>query len=140
MKERGLSINAVEDMLYHRSGLFGISGISADSRDLIGNNAPEAQEALDLFAFRIARETTALANTLGGLDGIVFTAGIGEHQPQIRDAVCRHLAWLGIMIDPVANSQNAVRIEAVVSKVAVLVIPTDEEQVIAEEACSVFIP
>jgi acetate kinase len=139
MKERGLSIDAVEDMLYHRSGLFGISGISADSRDLIGNNAPEAREALDLFAFCIARETAALANTLGGLDGIVFTAGIGEHQPQIRDAVCRHLAWLGIMIDPVGNSQNAVRIEAVVSKVAVLVIPTDEEQVIAEEACSVFI-
>ncbi|MFG1466356.1 acetate/propionate family kinase [Xanthobacter sp. DSM 24535] len=138
LKERGLSIEAVEDMLYHRSGLLGVSGISADSRDLIGSDAPEAREALDLFAFRIARETAALATTLGGLDGIVFTAGIGEHQPQVRDAVCRHLAWLGVAIDPAANSQNAMRIEASTNKVAVLVVPTDEEQVIAEEACSIL--
>src|SRR5690606_5022130 len=75
MKERGLSIEAVEDMLYHRSGLLGVSGISADSRDLIGSEAPEAREALELFAFRIARETVTLTNTLGGLDAIVFTAG-----------------------------------------------------------------
>jgi acetate kinase len=139
MKQRGLSIEAVEDMLYHRSGLLGVSGISADSRDLIGNDAPAAREALDLFAFRIARETAAIANTLGGLDGIVFTAGIGEHQPQIREAVCGHLSWLGVVIDPVANAANATRIEAADSRVAVLVIATDEEQVIAEEACSVFL-
>ena len=94
LKERRLSIGALEDMLYHRSGLLGVSGISADSRDLIESAAPEAHEALDLFAFRIARETAALANTLGGIDGIVFTAGIGEHQPQIRESVCRQLAWL----------------------------------------------
>ncbi|SHK21910.1 acetate kinase [Roseomonas rosea] len=139
MKERGLSIEAVEDMLYHRSGLLGLSGISADSRDLIESEAPEAREALDLFAFRIARETAAIANTLGGLDGIVFTAGIGEHQPQIRAAVCRHLAWLGVAVDPIANSQNAIRIESSTSKAAVLVVPTDEERVIAEEACSVLL-
>lgn len=139
MKQRGLSIEAVEDMLYHRSGLLGVSGISADSRDLIGNETPAAREALDLFAFRIARETAANANTLGGLDGIVFTAGIGEHQPQIREAVCGHLSWLGVVIDPVANAANATRIEAPDSRVAVLVIATDEEQVIAEEACSVFL-
>lgn len=138
VKQRGLSIEAVEDMLYHRSGLLGVSGISADSRDLFGNAAPAAREALDLFAFRIARETAAIANTLGGLDGIVFTAGIGEHQPQIREAVCGHLAWLGVALDPVANAANATRIEAPDAKVAVLVIPTDEEQVIAEETCSVF--
>lgn len=135
IQQRGLSIEAVEDMLYHRSGLLGISGISADSRDLISSNAPEAREAIELFAFRIARETAALATTLGGLDGIVFTAGIGEHQPQIRDAVCRYLSWLGVVIDPAANAQNAMRIAASDSKVAILVIPTDEEQVIAEEAC-----
>ncbi|MFA6153887.1 acetate/propionate family kinase [Mesorhizobium sp.] len=139
MKQRGLSIEAVEDMLYHQSGLLGVSGISADSRDLIGNETPAAQEALDLFAFRIARETAAIANTLGGLDGIVFTAGIGEHQPQIREAVCDHLSWLGVGIDPVANAANATRIEAPDSRVAVLVIATDEEQVIADEACSVFL-
>lgn len=133
-----MSIEAVEDMLYHRSGLLGVSGISADTRDLIGSKAPEAREALDLFAFHIARETATLATTLGGLNGIVFTAGIGEHQPQIREGVCRYLAWLGVMIDPAANAQNAARIEASGSKVAVLVIPTDEEQVIAEEACAVL--
>ncbi|QKD05193.1 acetate/propionate family kinase [Mesorhizobium loti] len=138
VKQRGLSIEAVEDMLYHRSGLLGVSGISADSRDLIGNDSSAAREALDLFAFRIARETAAIANTLGGLDGIVFTAGIGEHQPQIRAAVCGHLSWLGVAIDPVANAANATRIEAPDAGVAVLVIPTDEEQVIAEETCSVF--
>ncbi|QKC85215.1 acetate/propionate family kinase [Mesorhizobium sp. NZP2077] len=138
VKQRGLSIEAVEDMLYHRSGLLGVSGISADSRDLIGNDAPAAREALDMFAFRIARETAAIANTLGGLDGIVFTAGIGEHQSQIRAAVCDHLSWLGVAIDPVANAANATRIEAPDARVAVLVIPTDEEQVIAEETCSVF--
>ncbi len=138
VKQRGLSIEAVEDMLYHRSGLLGVSGISADSRDLIGNDSSAAREALDLFAFRIARETAAIANTLGGLDGIVFTAGIGEHQPQIRAAVCGHLSWLGVAIDPVANAANATRIEAPDARVAVLVIPTDEEQVIAEETCSVF--
>jgi len=139
MKERGLSLDAVEDMLYHRSGLLGVSGISADSRDLIGSEAPEAREALDLFAFRIARETAALANTLGGLDGIVFTAGIGEHQPHIREAVCRHLAWLGVVVDPAANARNALRIEAAAGKVAVLVVPTEEEQVIAEEACFIVL-
>jgi acetate kinase len=138
LKERGLSINAVEDMLYHRSGLLGLSGISADSRDLIGDDSPEARDALDLFTFRIARETAALANTLGGLDGIVFTAGIGEHQPPIREAICQRLAWLGVAIDPAANAQNALRIESAASKVAVLVLPTDEEQVIAEEVCSVL--
>lgn len=139
LKERRLSIGAVEDMLYHRSGLLGVSGISADSRDLIGSTAPEAHEALNLFAFRIARETVALANTLGGLDGLVFTAGIGEHQPQIREAVCRHLAWLGVTLDATANARNATRIEGTASTIAVLVIPTDEEQVIAEEACFVFL-
>jgi len=139
LKERRLSIGAIEDMLYHRSGLLGVSGISADSRDLIGSTAPEAHEALNLFAFRIARETVALANTLGGLDGLIFTAGIGEHQPQIREAVCRHLAWLGVTLDATANARNATRIEGTASTIAVLVIPTDEEQVIAEEACFVFL-
>ena len=138
VKERGMTIEAVEEILYHRSGLLGVSGISADSRDLIGSEAPEAREALDLFAFRIARETAALANTLGGLDGIVFTAGIGEHQPRIREAVCKHLAWLGAAVAPEANAENSTRIESADSRVAIFVIPTDEEQVIAEEACSVL--
>jgi acetate kinase len=132
-KERGLSIDTIEDMLYHRSGLLGVSGISADSRDLIASETPEASEAVNLFTLRIAREIAALATTLGGLDGIIFTGGIGEHQPQIRNAVCRHLAWLGVAVDHAANSENATRIDTFGTKIAVLVIPTDEEQVIADE-------
>lgn len=137
-KERGLSIEAIEDMLYHRSGLLGISGISADSRDLIASDAPEAREALNLFTFHIAREIAALATSLGGLDGIVFTGGVGEHQPQIRSAVCQHLAWLGVTVDDAANWSNATRIGASGSKILILVIPTDEEQVIADETWSVL--
>jgi len=137
-KQRGLSIDAIEDMLYHRSGLLGVSGISADSRDLIASDAAEAREALDLFALRTAREIAALATTLAGLDGIVFTGGIGEHQPRIRGAICRHLAWLGVAVDDAENAKNAARIDAAGSRIAVLVIPTDEEQVIADETWSLL--
>lgn len=136
--QRGMSIEAVEEMLYHRSGLLGVSGISADSRVLLASDRIEAREALELFAFRIAREVAAIANTLGGLDGLVFTAGIGEHQPQIRASVCGHLGWLGVQIDTAANEAGATRIAAPAGKVAVLIIPTNEEQIIAEEACSVL--
>jgi acetate kinase len=137
-KERGLSIDTIEDILYHRSGLLGVSGISADSRDLIASDTSEAREALNLFTLRIAREIAALTTTLSGLDGIVFTGGIGEHQPQIRNAVCRHLAWLGVAIDDGENSKNATRINASGSTIAVLVVPTDEEQVIADETCALL--
>ena len=124
-------------MLYHHSGLLGVSGISADSRDLLKSAAPEAREALDLFAFRISREIAALANTLGGLDGIVFTAGIGEHQPEVRAAVCNYLGWLGVAVADRANQGNAPRVDAG-GKVAVFVLATDEEQIIAGEAWSVL--
>jgi acetate kinase len=140
VKQRGLSIDAIEDMLYHRSGLLGVSGISGDSRDLITSDAPEAREALDLFTLRIAREIAALATSLGGLDGIVFTGGVGEHQPEIRSGVCRHLAWLGVTVDGAANSKNATRIDASGNKIPVVVVPTDEEQVIADEAWSILAP
>lgn len=138
LKQRKMSIEDVEDLLYHRSGLLGVSGLSADSRALLESDKLEAREALDLFTFRIAREVAAITHTLGGLDGLVFTAGIGEHQPQIRAAVCQHLAWLGVQLDPTTNIQNATRIAAPASIVAVLVIPTDEEQVIAQEASSLL--
>jgi acetate kinase len=138
LKERGMSIEAVEDLLYHRSGLLGVSGISADCRDLVESDAPEAKEAIALFAFRISREIVALANTLGGLDGIIFTGGIGEHQPQIRDAVCRSLAWLGVEMDTHANAAQATRIHASSSKVGVFIISADEEQVIADETFAVL--
>ncbi len=138
VKQRGMGIDAVEDLLYHRSGLLGVSGISADTRDLLASPEPAARDALDLFAFRIAREVAAIANTLGAIDGLVFTAGIGEHQPEIRAAVCERLAWLGAAIAPAANARNATRIDAAGARIAVLVVPTDEEQVIAEEARTVL--
>jgi acetate kinase len=138
IKQNGWSIERLEQTLYQKSGLLGVSGISADTRDLLASDAPEAREALDLFAFRIAREATAMANSMGGIDGLVFTAGIGEHQPPIRAAIARHLAWLGASVDPVANAANAARIDTAGSKLALLVIPTDEEHTIADEAWSVF--
>ena len=106
----GRSLTEVEDILYHRSCLLGASGISADSRELLASDAATAREAIDLFNFRIAGEIARLATTLGGLDAIVFTAGIGEHQPPIRAGICERLAWLGLDIDAAANATNAQRI------------------------------
>ncbi len=138
LEERDMPLPELDDMLYHRSGLLGLSGISADSRDLVESEDPHARDALEVFAHRIAQTVAALAITLGGLDGLVFTAGIGEHQPLVREMVCRHLGWLGLEIDDTANGESRRRIEGPKSEVAVLVMPTDEEQVIAEEALSVL--
>jgi acetate kinase len=128
-----MSAKEIEDLLYHRSGLLGISGISADTRDLMASRAPEAKQALDIFAFRTAGEIARLAATLEGLDAVIFTAGIGEHQPEIREAICARLGWLGVTLDAALNRQNAYTISSAESRVAALVIPTDEQQVIAEE-------
>jgi acetate kinase len=128
----------LQDLLYHRSGLLGVSGISADSRELLASDRLEAKEALDLFAFHIAGETARIANTLGGLDAFVFTAGIGEHQPAIRARIASHLGWLGLTIDPVANAAGQQTISTADSRVTALLIPTDEEQVIADDAFKVL--
>ena len=136
----GYEAGRLEDLLYRRSGLLGVSGISADSRDLIDSDRPEAREALDLFCFRITGEIGRLAVTLGGLDAIVFTAGIGEHQPPIRAAVAERLRWLGLELDEAANAANATRISRADARVAAFVIPTDEEAVIAEDALAVMKP
>ena len=132
------SPSTLAQMLYHECGLLGVSGISADSRVLLKSAAPEAAEALALFTMRIAGEATRLATTLGGIDTLVFTAGIGENQPEIRAAVCAHLEWLGVHLDPAANAANAGLISSPDSRVAVRVIATDEEQIIAEEALSIL--
>jgi len=134
----GHSLAEVSDILYDKSGLLGLSGISPDSRDLLASDRAEAREAIDVFTFRIAGEVARLATTLGGLNAIVFTAGIGEHQPQIRAAVCERLTWLGLEIDSAANTRNAEKISNASSRIAAFVIPTDEEQVIADEALFVL--
>ena len=131
-----MSAAEIEDLLYHRSGLLGISGISSDMRTLLANNNPHAREAVDLFVFRAAREIGALTASLGGLDGLVFTAGIGEHASEIRSRICGRCTWLGIVLDENANRAGRMRITAEVSRIRVYVIPTDEEKMIAEHTVS----
>jgi acetate kinase len=127
----GMRAQAVEDLLYNRSGLLGVSGISNDMRALLGSDARRAREAVALFVFRLAREAGALAGTLGGLDGLVFTAGIGEHAPAIRQMACERLGWLGVRLDAAANARGEAVVSAPDSQVEVRVIPTNEEEMIA---------
>lgn len=127
----GLSAKQVETILYKKSGLLAISEISNDMRDLLGRTEPEARLAVDYFVYRVAKEIGALAAALGGVDGLVFTAGIGENSAEIRSRVCKASAWLGIEIDDDANNRNATRISTAQSKVSVWVIPTNEELMIA---------
>ncbi|MGZ9721016.1 acetate/propionate family kinase [Rhizobium miluonense] len=128
----------IEDFLYHECGLLGVSGISGDTRVLLEDTRPEAAEAIDLFCLRISGEIGRLCATIGGLDAIVFTAGIGENQPQIRARVAQRLQWLGIEIDEDANNSNLTSINAATSNARLFVIPTDEEQVIADEALALI--
>jgi acetate kinase len=131
LQEKKLDSSALETLLYKKSGLLGVSGLSGDMRVLLDRQDDYAREAIDLFVYRIARETAALAGSLGGLDGFVFTGGIGEHAAAIRSAVCERLAWLGVIPDREANDAHAVRISAADSRVDVKVIPTNEEITIA---------
>ncbi len=124
---------ALEELLYRRSGLLGISGVSGDMRVLLASDAPGARIAIAHFVHRIVREIGALAATLGGLDAVVFTGGIGEHAAPVRAAVVERLGWLGARLDAPANAANAARISCEGSRIAALVIPTDEEQVIARQ-------
>ena len=134
----GLSAAEVEHMLYHDSGLLGVSGISSDMRTLLASDDARAREAIDLFVFRIAREAGALTATLGGIDALVFSAGIGEHAAPIRAAVCARLGWLGIACDAAANSRHAALISTSNSRVPVYVVPTDEEAMIASHTAQVL--
>lgn len=131
IQHEGMGAQEVEATLYNRSGLLGVSGISGDMRALHASQAPEAAEAIELFIWRIAREIGALASSLGGVDGIVFTAGIGENDALVRAAVAQRLGWLGVQLDAAANDAHAPLINAAHSRVIVRVIPTDEERMIA---------
>jgi acetate kinase len=127
----GLSAAEVEKMLYRESGLVGISGISNDMRDLVGNSDPAACLAVDYFVYQVTRHIGALAAVLGGLDALIFTAGIGEHSAEIRRRIVEGSAWLGLDLDPAANAAHACRISTAASRVSAWVIPTDEESMIA---------
>lgn len=134
----GLSPKEVESILYKKSGLLGISGISNDMRDLLATNEPDAQLAVDYFVYRAAKEIGALVAVLGGLDGLVFTAGIGENSPEIRQRICESSIWLGLELDAEANSSRGPRISTPQSKVSTWVIPTNEEIMIARHTGSLL--
>lgn len=131
MRERGMRADEVEHMLYHDSGLLGVSGLSSDMRELLESDDPRAREAVELFVYRASRELGSLAAALGGLDALVFTAGIGEHAAPVRAMICEEARWLGVELDRAANAAHAPLISTPASRVAVCVIPTNEEIVIA---------
>ncbi len=131
IRREGLSAAEVERMLTRESGLLGVSGSSGDMRLLLGSDDPRAAEAVELFCYRAVREIGSLVAALGGLDAVVFTAGIGEHAPAIRSRIVAGLEWLGLELDPAANAGHGPRISSPASRVAAWVIPTDEEAVIA---------
>lgn len=136
--QMGMSAAEVEQLLYKQSGLLGVSGISSDMRALAASDAPEAEEAIALFTWRAAREAGALVASLGGLDGLVFTAGIGENNADVRSRICRRLEWLGLEIDELANAGHGPVISLPDSRVKILVVPTDEERMIALHALTIM--
>jgi acetate kinase len=131
MDERGMSARDLEKLIYSQSGLLGVSGISSDMRALLGSEDPRARLAVDLYVYRVRREMGSLAAALGGLDALVFTAGIGENSPAIRERICRDAAWLGVELDAAANVAGEPRISTAASPVSAWVIPTNEELMIA---------
>jgi acetate kinase len=131
LQSLGMDAKAIESLLYRESGLLGVSGVSSDMRELLASDDPRARFAIELFAYRIGRELGSLAAALGGLDAIVFTAGIGERAAPVRAAVCRHAAWLGVELDAAANEAGGPRIGAASARVGAWVIPTNEELMIA---------
>jgi acetate kinase len=138
MQEERMSADELEHLLYEKSGLLGVSGMSADMRVLLESRDAAAREAVELFSFRVAAEVAMMANTLAGFDGLVFTGGIGEHSATIRQEVCNRLAWLGVRVEPAANAEGRQSIGAAGSSVDVLVIPTSEETVIARHCATVL--
>ena len=136
--EKDMLPEEIQRMLYEDSGLLGVSGVSGDMRTLEGSDDPRAAEAVELFIFRAAREVAALANTMGGFDCLVFTAGIGERSAPVRKAICERLGWLGVQIDSSANDAHAAVFNRPDAAVEVRMIPTDEEVVIAHHTLNVM--
>ena len=136
--EFGLSVREIERLLYHESGLLGMSGLSSDMRELLASDEAAARMAVDVFVYRARRELGSLAAALGGLDAIVFTAGIGENQPEVRRRICADAGWLGVAIDETANARGEQCISMPSSRVAAYVLPTDEELMIARHVAALL--
>jgi len=130
-EELGLGVRDVERLIYHESGLLGMSGLSRDMRDLLASEAPAARLAVDVFCYRARRELGSLVAALGGLDAVVFTAGIGENQAEVRRRICVGATWLGLELDEAANARHGPRISLPDSRISAWVVPTDEELMIA---------
>ncbi len=131
LQHEKMDAQAIEHLIYERSGLLGVSGLSADMRTLLVSDLPAAKEAVDLFVYRIGRELGSLTAALGGLNAVVFTAGIGEHAVEIRSRVCKNAGWIGIALDEQANTAGGPRISLPASRVSAWVIPTDENLMVA---------
>jgi acetate kinase len=131
LDELKMDARAIEKLIYQESGLLGVSGISSDMRALLGTDDPAAKAAVDLYVYRIGRELGSLTAALGGLDAVVFTAGIGENSAVLRERVCRDARWLGLELDSKANAAGGPRISDAASRVSVWAIPTNEELMIA---------
>jgi acetate kinase len=138
LQTEGMDAKAAEHLLYERSGLLGISGLSGDMRTLLASDSAAAKEAVELFVYRIDRELGSLAAALGGLNALIFTGGIGENAAPIRARVCNDARWLGIALDEAANAANGPRISTVGSRVSAWVIPTDENLMIARHTRNVL--
>ncbi|HLU77989.1 MAG TPA: acetate/propionate family kinase [Burkholderiaceae bacterium] len=133
MLEQGMGHDEIQDLLYNRSGMKGLSGISNDMRTLLASDDPAARLAVDYFTYRTAESVAGLCVAAQGLDALVFTAGVGENAPAIRAGVCRRLEWMGIHLDEAANAANALTISSPESRISVHVVPTNEEAVIAQQ-------
>jgi acetate kinase len=134
LQQKAMTADALVDLLYRRSGMLGLSGVSSDFRELLASGEPRARFAIDFFCYNIARHIGSLAAALGGLDGLVFTAGVGENAAAIRNKICEACAWLGLELDAAANNQHQTRISTPNSRVAAFVIRTDENLMIARHA------
>ena len=140
LDQKKMDVHSIEKLLYSQSGLLGVSGISSDVRDLLESKEPRAKLALDLYVYRIGRELGSLAAALGGLDAIVFTAGVGENAVLIRERVCRDARWLGVELDEAANKKGGPCITTSSSRVSAWVLPTNEELMIARHTLSLLRP
>ncbi len=131
LDELNMDARAIERLLYHQSGLLGVSGVSSDMRTLLSSDDPRSAFAIALFCYRVRRELGSLAAALGGIDAIVFTGGIGQHAASIRERICQDAQWLGVTLDEQSNAAGGPRISSEPSRVSAWVIPTDEESMIA---------
>lgn len=136
LREKGMTVERVTQLLNAESGLLGVSGLSEDMRDLLASADPHAREAVDLFVYRAGRELGSLAAALGGLDALVFTAGVGQHAAAVRERICTGAGWLGLALDAAANARGGPRISSDASRVSAWVIPTDEERIIARHTAA----